>query len=103
MPKYRLTTIEKWEHKVTYGEVEADTIEDAYEQVTDGNLAPDDWLKLDDGDEVLRLWTVEDEDGNELCVVGNRDNGGDFDRALNNLERFAESAMAVLAKVRSVH
>ena len=33
-----------------------------------------------------------------VCVIGNRDNGPDFDRALDSLDRIAEQAEAVLAK-----
>lgn len=35
-----------------------------------------------------------------LCAIGNRDNGPDFDRALDNLQRVAEEAAALIDKVR---
>jgi hypothetical protein len=69
MPKFTLTTIERWEHKVDYCDVEADSLEDAFRIIADERQTPYDHHEvLDDGDEVLCLWQAQDADGNELPV-----------------------------------
>lgn len=59
MAKFALTTIERWEHRVSYHNVEAPSIEEAYKDVQSGNLSWDDQEICDDPGEVICLVAVE--------------------------------------------
>ncbi len=68
MPKYQLTTIERWEHKVDYPLIEAATIEKAWEQIQSGQHSYDDQEIIEGGDEYVRVWEVTNEYGNTVSV-----------------------------------
>lgn len=55
MPKFKLSTIERWEHKVYYEPVKAESLQAAWEAVKAGEVSYDESEILEAGDEVLYL------------------------------------------------
>lgn len=56
MPKFDLRVIENWEHMVYYRQIEAETIEEAFQAVREKDWSPSDNEVIEDGDVVIRCW-----------------------------------------------
>ncbi len=69
MPKFNLTTIEKWEHRVEYSDVEANTLEEALAAVRSGDIACDDHENLGDADEVIGIECAHANDGKGYLTI----------------------------------
>ncbi len=68
MPRFNLTTIERWEQRVSYSNIEADSVDDAYAQVCAGDIPFCDHELIECGDEVLYLSSATDERNESLDV-----------------------------------
>jgi hypothetical protein len=68
MPLFRLTTIERWEHKVDYPLIEAATMEEAFAKIKAGDQEYLCQESIPEGDEVLRVWAADDETDSPLPI-----------------------------------
>lgn len=53
MPSFDIETIEKWEKRVKYHDIEADSLLEAYQEIVSGEHSYDQHETLESGDEVL--------------------------------------------------
>jgi hypothetical protein len=65
MPEFKLTTIERWEHKVYYEPVEAETALQAWEMVKAGEVSWDEQDVMEAGDDVLYCTRIA-QDGSKI-------------------------------------
>lgn len=69
MPQFNITTIEQWGHRVNYHGVEAESLEEAMQEIRDGHVMFGDQECLGEGDEVLYMASAEDAESGEQLVV----------------------------------
>lgn len=69
MPKFDIETIEKWEKRVKYHDIEADTLLDAYQEIVNGEHSYDQHETLESGDEVLFCCEAFDSETTEQISV----------------------------------
>jgi hypothetical protein len=74
MPLFRLTTIERWEHKVDYPLIEAATMEEAFAKIKAGDQEYLCQESIPEGDEVLRVWAADDETDSPLPIPAELEN-----------------------------
>lgn len=100
MPKFDLETVERWEHKVNYYDVEADTLQQAFAEVVAGNVDYDEHEQIEDpANEVIRLWSVY-RDGIELEVPD--DLGADLEQVTSG-KQLVDAATKALAYICNVN
>ena len=68
MPYFNLTTIERWEHKVRYCDIDAESLEQALDSIRQGNEAYHEQTVMEGGDEVLFLHAADDEESRTIEI-----------------------------------
>lgn len=100
MPKFDLETVERWEHKVSYYDVEADTLQQAFDEIASGNVAYDEHEVIEDpANEVVRLWSAR-RDEIELDVPDEL--GADLENVTSG-KRLVDAATKALAYICNVN